>query len=444
MINYDRTFQSSTGPQETASRGLNLFIQDQFTVGDRLSFNLGIRAEKYAHFATDGEEISFFPWEWAPRLSATYDVLGNGRHKASAYWGRYYDPIRNDMTNFAGTLTGSTLEEQVFILGDWVTYRTRGGPQVQDALFSPTTQTPYTDDLQLGYAVDLGRSMSLEANVIRRETRDVLEDYDLFLYSDPQGYGLPVDHPESLFIPVDYFGFGSIPPSNFIIGTLLGGERDWDGVELIFRKRFSNNWQMLASYNYADGEGSTNSDSNADFQGDVLWLDPRAPNQFGTQPGLIEHLFKIAGSYQWNNGIQVGGAYRWNSGVIISRTFSASGRHLPLLDTNDTQLDCNIINGVAVGPDCVSFAGQDGTWLSPVAVGQFENPEYGVLDLRFAYLWDLQSVDFDFFVDVFNALDDQATIREQDLIAGGGGANFGEGLEFVEPRRFFLGARLRF
>ena len=100
--------------------------------------------------------------------------------------------------------------------------------------------------------------------------------------------------------------------------------RTWQGAELIYRKRMSNNWQMLGSYSYADGKGNTNSDSNADFQGDVLWLDPRAPNQEGTQPGLVEHLFKVAGTYQWDNGVSVGGAYRWNSGAIVSRTFSAS------------------------------------------------------------------------------------------------------------------------
>ena len=42
-------------------------------------------------------------------------MFGDGRQKAFAYWGRYYDPIRNNMTNFAGTLTGSILEEQVWV-----------------------------------------------------------------------------------------------------------------------------------------------------------------------------------------------------------------------------------------------------------------------------------------------------------------------------------------
>ena len=39
------------------------------------------------------------------------------------------------------------------------------------------------------------------------------------------------------------------------------------------------------------------SDGNADFVGDVLWLDPRAPNMCGTLPGTINHLFKTGGSH---------------------------------------------------------------------------------------------------------------------------------------------------
>ena len=87
------------------------------------------------------------------------------------------------MTQFAGTLTGQVIEEQLFINNQWVTYRTRGGAMQQDAFFSPTTQTPYTDDTTVRYQVDLGRNMSFETAYTNRRTRDVLEDYDLTLYA---------------------------------------------------------------------------------------------------------------------------------------------------------------------------------------------------------------------------------------------------------------------
>ena len=48
------------------------------------------------------------------------------------------------------------------------------------------------------------------------------------------------------------------------------------------------------------------------------------------------------------------------------------------------------------------------------------------------------------FVDLFNILDNQDAVRNQDLVAGQGGVAFGNGLTFIQPRRAFLGLRLRF
>ena len=434
LINYDRTFQASEGPQETESKGFSLFVQDTFRM-NRLTFNLGLRAEQWKHFATTGENIFTFDWEVAPRLSAVFDVLGDGRQKAFAYWGRYYDPIRNNMTNFAGTLTGSVLEEQVFLNGDWVTFRTRGGQTQQDAFFAPTTQTPYTDDFNVGYEIDLGRSMSFGATYTNRRTRDILEDYDLSLYAvDTEGstaaYPGPIDHPDSLWLGLDYFGYAENPGSNFVIATLEGGERNYNGVEFSFRKRYSNNWQALASYTYNKAEGNSNSDSNADFQGDVLYLDPRAPGQYADQPGNIPHLFKMAGSYTLPMGLEFGAAYRWNSGTIASRTELRSGRNLPIR--------------VPAG-QTFEFAGiTSERWITPGSVGALQNPSWSQLDLRAQYRLRLDPAAVEVFVDVFNVTDTQDSIRDQDLVAGTGGIAFGEAIRFVGPRRFFLGTRVSF
>jgi hypothetical protein len=430
-VQYDRTFQSSLGPQETGSEGLSFFAQDQFQLG-RMTLNAGLRAERWEHFATTGENIFTFDWEFAPRLSASYDLRGDGRQKVFAFYGRYYDPIRNNMTNFAGTLNGSVLEEQVFINNEFVTYRTRGGATQQDAFFAPTTQTPYVDDVSLGYQVDLGRNLSFETNYTYRRTRDILEDYDLALYAESTtgstaAYPGPIDHPDSLWLGLDYFGYAENPGSNFVIATLAGGKRDYQGVDLIFRKRYSDNWQFLSSYSYNWAEGNTNSDSNADFQGDVLFLDPRAPNQLARLPGTVPHIFKAAGSYMFQTGIELGAAYRWNSGTVASRTALASGRNLP-------------IEGITF-----DFAGINSVnWIEADAVGGLQNPNWGTFDLRAQYKRTFAGLGTEFFVDVFNVLDNQDSIRDQDLVAGSGGTAFGEPIRFLDPRRFFLGARVTF
>lgn len=426
-INYDRIIQASTGPQNTATEGQSLYLQDQFRVSN-FTFNVGVRAEEWAHVATTGEEIFTFDWEIAPRVSAAWDIKGNGKSKLSGYYGRYYDPIRNNLTNFAGTFSGSILEEQVNVGGTWVTYRTRGGTAVLDSVFAPTTKTPYTDEFLLTYQQDLGKNMAVEISGFHRKTGDVIEDYDLDLYTrhypgDPNAEG-------ALYLPASYFGYATvadIPTGvNFFIATLEGGERTLNGAELVFRKRLANNWQALLSYTYSDAEGNTNSDSNADFAGDVLFMDPRAPNIEGTQPGSIENLVKLAGSYHFDFGLIVGGAYRWNSGVYQTRSFLLFNRHLP------------------VQGEAFEFNGVTDNWAAAGTVGGTKSPSYGVLDLSASYRRNFGPVGGELFVSVFNALDEQDPTLTQDLAAGQGTNLFGDPIAWVAPRSISLGLRLSF
>jgi hypothetical protein len=289
-----------------------------------------------------------FEWAFAPRLSAAYDLTGDGRQKVTAYWGRYYDPIRMDMTHFAGTATGQTREEQVYILNQCVTYRTHGGPSTIDGFFSPTTKTPYTDELQFQYEVDLHHNMSASAAYYHRKTRDIFEDFDPALYTEPSAYPGNVNDPNTLFLGWDYFGWTATnhPAANFFLGTLPASERNYNGLELVFRKRLADRWQSLVSYTYLDATGNAISDGNADFAGDVLWLDPRALNNQGTVAGTIHSLFKAGASYttrytstrrRLSLELRPG---RQHDGVRLKPSSAAPGCDVVRAPGNDRPVDC--------------------------------------------------------------------------------------------------------
>ncbi|MEM7582683.1 MAG: TonB-dependent receptor [Acidobacteriota bacterium] len=458
LINYTRDLQTQAGPSNKGSESTHYYIQDSWQ-WNKWSVNAGIRAEDTTFIADNGDDVGTWDTEVAPRLSIAYDINGDGRSSIGLFYGEYYDAFRDTAIDFAGSLTGRVIEEQVYVdaLNEWVRFRFRGGTTVQDAFFAPRIETPVTEEFQIQYKQDLGRNMMFEINLIDRETTNIGEDYGSFYYNESQYRGLLNDAIASdaaggrgdannlfFFLGPQFFGFNSlsdIPTNlNFLIGTLPDAAfRDWQGLELIFRKRYSDNWQLLASYNYADGEGNTNSDANFDGAGDVILLDPRAPNRTGTLPGLVEHLFKVHGSYNWDNGFQVGGSYRWNSGIILNANASqAFGRSLP--DRVDQDFE---------------FGGWPGgtfedTWIAPDALGFYDGESYGVLDIRGSYIWSINDrAEVDFFLDVFNVFDEQGVIRIQDLLPGSSaarGANNGgpDGVTFVDPRRYFIGARLRF
>ncbi len=273
--------------------------------------------------------------------------------------------------------------------------------------------------------------MSFEVLYTKRRTRDIVDDYDLalcaFRNDGTTDYPGPVDHPDSLFLGLDYFGYESFPISNYVIATLAGAKRNYQGLELTFRKRYSDNWQILGAYTYSHSQGNCNSDSIGALPGDVLRLDPRAPNHFGDQPGSIRHLAKVSATYRFDFGLELGGFYRWNSGTLASRTFSNYGFHIP------------------IPSEPFEFAGITQRWIAPDAVGSLTNPSWGLLDLRVQYYINQGGrVGGQIFLDVFNVTDNQDSIRNLDLVAGQGGIAFGEGILFNPPRRIFLGAKLIF
>jgi hypothetical protein len=430
QINYYRTAQTALGPQDQRVVGWSFFGQDEIAM-NRWSFNLGLRGERWGHYATTGDKVFQFATVYAPRLSAVYDLKGDGKQKASAFWGRYYDPIRMDMTNFAGTATGQTREEQVYILNQWVTYRTRGGPTTIDGFFSPTTKTPYTDELQLQFEQDFGRNMSGSVTYYNRKTRDIFEDFDPGLYTEPSKYTGDVNNPNTLFLGWEYFGWtaDNHPAANFFLGTLPDSERNYNGLELQFRKRYADNWQGLVSYSYLDATGNAISDGNADFAGDVLWLDPRALNNQGTVAGTIHHLFKMSGSYNTKWGVELGGTYRWNSGTVVNTTEFAQNRRLPVQGAT-TFVDPN--------------NGAEDQWIADGAIGAVQNPSWGQLDFRVQYAHALGRATGEIFLDLFNVTNNQSAIRLQDLEAGSGGVPYLGELTWVNPRNAFLGFRIRF
>lgn len=429
QVNNYRIREVSAAPYTVQSQGKTLFLQDTWTM-NQWTVNAGVRSEEWTHLDSKGDQSAKFDWEFAPRLSVVYDLGGDGRSKIWGFYGRYYDPIRTNMSDFAGNLTGPELAEEIFIGDRWLTFRSRGGPKTPDALFAPATKTPYTDEFLVGFSNTFRDDINLSVILTHRKTRDLLEDYDLTLYSDPASTVNDIGYagPGSIYyLPYSYFGYDAKPNSNYVIGTLAGGKRDYNGLEITLQKYKTANWQGLMSYTYNGAKGNTNSDSNADFQGDWIALDPRAPNVYGPQAGNIKHQFKAYGSYDFAFGLTVASVFNWNSGDLYTTSQLISGRYLPIMDT------AGYVNG-----------GVNDTFVLPNVVGANNGPAYYTLDARASYDWKLPFGKLEMFLDVFNILDKQDPTSEMALLGGNGTYAFGQANAWVAPRRAYLGVRYSF
>ncbi len=429
-INVYRAIRTASGEYDVTSEGQTFYLQDTWTLG-QLTVNAGVRVEQWEHFASTGEKTATFEWEYAPRLSVVYDVFGDARTKVFGFAGRYYDPARNNFSDFAGALTGPVDDEQIFVGGQWVTFRTRGGTTTPDAIFSPSTKTPYTDEFMIGASTTIGSSIGVSGTIVRRQTRDLFEDFDLALYADPNATAASgaagVAYPGSAFyLGLPYFGYSTTPNANYVIGTLPGGERNYTGFELVVTKYKTDNWLGQMSYTYNDAEGNTNSDGDADFAGDVVYLDPRAPNLYGPQAGNIEHQFKAYAAYDFSFPLQISGVFNWNSGLVYTPAVLSSGRLLPV-----------------PGP-ASTVGGVTDSFLLPGTIGSETAPSYYTFDMRFKYVQDLRIGEAEFFLDIFNVFNRQVATGVQRNTAGDGVYAYQQANAWVAPRQLYLGVRYSF
>ncbi|RZJ18884.1 MAG: TonB-dependent receptor [Brevundimonas sp.] len=434
QINAYRSLRTQNGVNAVGSEGQSFYLQDTWTMG-QLTVNAGVRAEEWTHIDSNGNDLFTFDWELAPRVSVVYDLLGDGRSKVWGFVGRYYDPVRNDMTAFAGSLSGAVDEEQINIGGNWVTFRTRGGAQVLDSIFAPSTKTPYTDEFLIGYSTTFGRDIGLSVTATKRDTRQIFEDYDLGVYSDPTNTGADGNAAPGgpLFLDYDYFGLSAEQIAdvqagniNYVLGTLAGGKRDYLGVEVTLTKFRTDNWFGQVSYTWNQAEGNSSSDGNAGVQGDFIYLDPRAPNAWGKLPGNIEHLFKAYAAYEFDFGLEVAGVFNWNSGAVYTPV--------------------SYLYGYVAGPRDPAYVwgGTESTWLSPGFTGSETGPSYYTFDVRATYTLDLSFGEVELFADIFNVLDQQSATSEFTNRAGSADFDYQEANAWVAPRRAYLGIRYSF
>ena len=98
-----------------ATNNLGLFVQDAWTISNRLTVNLGLRTENetVAPFQPGLDLLTGLPAEGtvgmraikfgftdklAPRLGVAWDVAGDGRWKAYGSWGVFYDIFKMNLT----------------------------------------------------------------------------------------------------------------------------------------------------------------------------------------------------------------------------------------------------------------------------------------------------------------------------------------------------------
>lgn len=415
-LNFWRTMDSQVGANKVKAIRLTGFLMDDWKINQFFSLNFGVRIENHKYRNSEGGIILDMDPVFLPRLGVIWDIGGKGNQKLTAFYGHFSDPMSFGMIHFAGNISGAVRNEEVWLNGGWYTYRVRGSAEVRDAVWTPNTKDSYSKEASLTHEIDLGQGMVMTTQAYMRQDRDIIEDYDLFTYvtnMDPNYANLALTYAD--------FGYDGPPQSaNYFLSNLIGAKRDIWGIDFELSKRFKNGSNMVFQYSYKWAEGNSQSDGNADLQGDFVELDPRNPWMMGPTPGTIPHKIKIYGTYRMKFGLDIGAMFYWNNGWKYTESYVfLPGRY-------------DIYYNWQNGPKDFQKTGQEQT------------PSYYQIDLKFNYRLKLsERISLDLFLDIYNVTGNQAPFDVQ-YGRNDPAWQYQEVTEILLPTRFYLGARIRF
>ena len=320
---------------------LGLFIQDNWTVNNKLTLNLGIRTEKeeIPSYVEGLSGIKFsFGDKFAPRAGFAYDIQGNGKWKAFGSWGVFYDIMKLELPR--GAFGGDKWIEHYYTLNtlDYLSIGQNGnfpGTFIEDVNFRIPSNDPAcpecgaidsdlkpmrTQELVGGIEHELNPTLSVGVRYVHKQIDRGIEDVGVLV----PGIG-----------EVFYISNPGEGAATKILGDCCPAmpkvKRDYDAVELKLQKRFSNRWEGHASYTYSrlygNYSGLASSDENGRTSPNVNRFFDSLPMAFGSDGnpvfGLLNtdrpHALKLSGFYQLPTNTSVGLAFQVKSGIPISR-----------------------------------------------------------------------------------------------------------------------------
>jgi len=300
-----------------------VFAQDSWQVSKRLNINLGLRFSQNWGGVQDRQGTPWNTSRIAPRLGFTFDIFGDKTTILKAHYGQFtegmyayfLDRLNNNYSPYIIWYWWPDDTEGDPRIGDWYEYSTRTHGVWN---LAPEIKHPYMNQYTVGIERELFKDTSFSVTYINREWKNSVGSYDNAATWEPYWhYSSAFDRDFQIFRRT------SGDTHDYVIGNLKAGVngipegvdifRKYWGWEFLFNKRFSDRWQLLASYVYSKAYGTLDNAGSDDIGYGALseanWVyDPNffisgfnddGTPIFGVQNATNDatHMIKIQGTY---------------------------------------------------------------------------------------------------------------------------------------------------
>jgi hypothetical protein len=263
-----RLFQTAG---EVTTRNDAIFVQDAWAISKNLTVNVGVRAEheKVPNYGLGPATAVEFNYDekLAPRLGFAWDVAGDQKWKVFGSYGTYFDVMKYELPR--GSFGGDKWVDYYYNFDnyDWpqneasptctsgentVAWtptcpmgsfiekvdRRHNSADPNESYIDPAMEPMEQWEAQIGMEHQLTSKVKLGARYIHKQLVRAIEDCGILV----PGVG------EVYYIANPGFGL----TTSIAEVPFPKAEREYDGLELTFDRRFADNWLLRASYTYSE------------------------------------------------------------------------------------------------------------------------------------------------------------------------------------------------
>ena len=268
---------------------VGLFLQDEWTLGSRLTLHAGLRTEN-EHIPSLAEDPNIPPTaihfgfadKLAPRVGLAWDATGDRKTKVYGSWGVFYDITKLQITRGFGADRAKvfwfTLDSPDFrpivddpacppacpgtlILGDSSPTVPTNHPDLH--AIDPALGQTRLQEFVAGAERELAPALSASARYIHKQIDRALEDVGTQSPGETEVAYLRIANPGFGVASEFYPGGGSTPLA------LPKAVRDYDAFEVALDRRLSGRWAARAAYTWSRLSGNYSGLAQSDEDGRV-------------------------------------------------------------------------------------------------------------------------------------------------------------------------------
>ncbi len=296
----------------------SVYGQDHWAIDEHWSADLGVRYERVSSQTTGGGP-GVNAHTLVPRLAAGYDVKADGRYVARVTYGRYAGRFNETLIGASdaigsvdtiyGTYNGPPGQGRTFAPGfDPALYSIdRGVFPSANVSLAPGLSPPITTETTVSFSSALGRRGHAEATYVRRETRNIIDDF------------IDVNNGATEVIS-DGIDFGKF--TNIVFANTDLASRDYQALVLQTQFKITSRWSFNSHYTLMlSDEGNEEGVTSriGDYPG-ILDDVRHVPD--GRLEDFQRHKLRVWSVYEFDLGragsLSASGLWRLNSGGVFS------------------------------------------------------------------------------------------------------------------------------